>query len=512
MKRFDNLFTLGLTFLLSPLGALAQVAPADQGTINLHDSKAVTRRETARPVRLTVLPNGQSPITMVTLPNATCSLHLEGDTTQSFKLLADEEGIVRFHVGGSAEANLATPFELDCAADGVAQTFPLEVRPNSVPTMDMPAPAAEVRKVRPGAFVQPALTDGEAANLSAEELVTRGYPRRPDSRDSKAHATWLKAVTQPMTLVAPKQVVTPGITHAPACCGVPYTNNWSGFQLEPPVFDTVANCCYNFVTGTWNVPAVTAEVNFLQPWNYSDLWVGLDGLNTNTLITVGPLGSTNVKELVQAGTEQDSQDFLSASKVLIHVTNYYAWTQFLPQDPNGVMVHNFVVQPGDEIICSVWIGPAQSNLPATLLGPYAWFSIHNVTRGEFTLFSESRSYLSDQDGARVPAGTTTGLHETTNVLGLEAEWIMGRPTVNGILPPLANYGQTAIWGANAQLVNALIPANSGPQAIKMVSGFDGLGRPAGNVLSSPAGAKTCPTVLTCTIIPDEVLFTWQSFR
>jgi hypothetical protein len=103
MKRFDNLFTLGLTFLLSPLGALAQVAPADQGTINHRDSNAVARREDARPVRLTVPPKGHAPITMATLPNAVCSLHSKGDTTKSLKLFADEEGIVRFHAGGSGE-------------------------------------------------------------------------------------------------------------------------------------------------------------------------------------------------------------------------------------------------------------------------------------------------------------------------------------------------------------------------------------------------------------------------
>jgi hypothetical protein len=496
MKRFDNLLTLGLTFLLSPLGALAQVVPSDQGNINLRDSNTAVRRATARPVRLTVAPNGQSPIAMATLPNAVCSLHLEGETTRSIKLFADEEGIVRFHAGGSAEANLATQFVLDCAADGATQSFPLELRPNSVPTEDMPAPAQEVRKPRPGAFVQPALTGSEAASLSAEELATRGYPRRPDREDSKARATWLKAVTQPMTFVPAKQVANPEITHGARCCGQPYASNWSGFQLQGP---TNQSSSYALVTGTWNVPAVTGAPN--GPVAYSAFWIGLDGFNTFTPVPTG----LSV-DLVQAGTEQNAQTMNGVT-----ITNYYAWTEFLPQDPFEVVLPNFLVQPGDEIICSVWIGTAQSNLPATLSGQFAWFSIHNVTRSEFTLISESRGYISGATGERVPHG----IFETTNVQGFEAEWIMERPTVNGILPDLADYGKTAMTGAHAQLNNSstLVPADiSTILEIKMVSGFDSLGHPAGNLLSSPAGAKTCPTVLTCTIIPDEVLFTWSQFH
>ncbi|HMC59944.1 MAG TPA: hypothetical protein VKJ01_12190, partial [Candidatus Solibacter sp.] len=213
MKRIDGLSMLGVTFLLTPLGALAQVAPADQGTINGRDGHAMARREAARPVRLTVSPKGQSPIAMTTLPNATCSLHPEGDSTRSINIFADEEGVVHFHAGGSEEANFATAFALDCEADGVAQTFPLEVRPNSVPTLDMPAPVKEVRKLRPGGFVQPALTEFEAAALSDQDLAARGYPRRPDPKDARGHATWLKAVTQPMTFVPARTVANPGVTH-----------------------------------------------------------------------------------------------------------------------------------------------------------------------------------------------------------------------------------------------------------------------------------------------------------
>lgn len=491
MKRFDNLFLLGLTSLLTPLGAFAQVAPADQGTIN-ERSHAVTRRETARPVRLTVSPKGQSPIAMTTLPNATCSLHPEGDATRSIQLNADEEGIVRFHAGGSEEANYATAFALDCEAGGVAQTFPVEVRPNSVPTTDMPAPAKEVRKAKPGSFVQPALTEFEAAALSDEDLAARGYPRRPNPKDAKGHASWLKVVTQPMTFVPPNPVANPGISHAPSCCGTPSTFNWSGFQWESSAANFSSQ--FDWVTGTWLVPAVTGPNN--GPRAYSAFFVGLDGLNTF-------IPGTNQQDLVQAGTEQDALTTNGTT-----VSNYYAWYQFSPHDPFENKLTSFVnVHPGDEMMCAVWIGPAQSSLPPALSGPVAWFVVYNVTQAEYTLISESRTYLL----ATLPG--QPHIFRTINVPGLEAEWIMERPTVNGKLPDLADFGTAEMWGAYARwdTTGFAIPLNGFPSTLVYANGSGtlpitmyGIGKTAAtfDLLASPRATPT-PTVLD---------FDWHAFH
>jgi len=505
MKRYDNLLLLGLTSLLTPLGAFAQVAPADQGTINGRGGHALARRETARPLRLTVSPKGHSPIAMTTLPNAVCSLHPEGDTTQSIKLFADEDGIVHFGAGGSEEANFATAFALDCEADGVAQTFPLEVRPNSVPTTDMPAPAEEVRKVRPGAFVQPALTEFEATALSAEELATRGYPRRPELKDSKGHASWLRAVTQPMTFVPPRPVANPGITHAPTCCNLsPTSPNWSGFQLESPPRPMPSG--YNFVTGTWIVPTVNgmSGLHHLGPKAFSALFVGLDGSNT-----IAP--GTNQTELVQAGTEQDAQ---TTGDITVETCN--AWYEFLPNDPAEIAITNFPVFEGDEIICSVWIGVPDPSQPPSILGPYAVFSFYNVTRGRYTLASENRTYYDASGNVR----------QVINVPGLEAEWIMERPAFPDGFHDLANFGETAIWDAYATidpdnfppsgiLFSPAVYANSSNTLqISMVNA-------AGSTLASPASALIPNTFCAPTngsivsrpcIRPDEVLFTWHGWK
>ncbi|HMC60719.1 MAG TPA: G1 family glutamic endopeptidase, partial [Candidatus Solibacter sp.] len=251
----------------------------------------------------------------------------------------------------------------------------------------------------------------EAAALSDQDLAARGYPRRPDPKDAKGHATWLKAVTQPMTFVPPNPVATPGISHAPSCCGTPTSSNWSGFQWEST---GGFSSQFDYVTGSWLVPHVTGPNN--GPRAYSAMWIGLDGFNTF-------IPGTNQVDLVQAGTEQDA---LTTRGTTISIPPY-AWYQFLPHDPSEIRLTGFNVSAGDQISCSVWIGPAQ-NLPAALSGQFAWFAFFNLSKNEFTIISEPR---------------------TVNVPGLEAEWIMERPTVNGSLPNLADFGTAEMFAATA---------------------------------------------------------------
>src|SRR5471030_247324 len=130
-----------------------------------------------------------------------------------------------------------------------------------------------------------ALTEFEAGALSDKELATRGYPRRPDPKDSKSRASWLRAVTQPMTFVPPKQVADPGVRAATCCATSPFTANWSGVQLQGP---TNRWFSYNFVTGTWDVPAVAHKTNNSQE-SFSVFWIGLDGINTFTMVPDGSL-------------------------------------------------------------------------------------------------------------------------------------------------------------------------------------------------------------------------------
>jgi len=191
----------------------------------------------SEPVRLTVAPNTPSRIAMKTLPKATCTLHAEGDSdaAHSFKVFADDEGMIRFQVSPSAESEQTARFAVDCAADGQSGTFALELRANAVPSYDMPAPATEVRTPKASDVIRPALTKAEALRLSTEELLKRGYPVRPDGKQAPdALATWLKAVTKPSRMVDARQVARPEIRHVKPVTASNYetSSNWSGFELR----------------------------------------------------------------------------------------------------------------------------------------------------------------------------------------------------------------------------------------------------------------------------------------
>jgi hypothetical protein len=411
--------------------------------------------QTNQPLRLTVAPKSPSQILMTTLPNAACVLHAKGaaDSKQSLKLFANEEGSLRFNVVPSAESENAADLEVDCKSAVQAAKFSLQLRPSFSPTADMPTPSAEVVQPNPQAYIRPSLTQADALQLSAAELAGKGYPVRPNEQESpKAFATWMRAVTQPSTYVPAKLVTRLDMTHVrqPVSGGFETLSNWSGYELRGGAGSYVA------VQGMWNVPTVAYEAN---QHVYSAYWIGLDGDGTN--------------DLVQAGTEQEITEinFLGFN---LTFTNYYAWTEFLPQQPTEQVISNFTVNPGDEISCSVSMGG--SFFIPVLSGPDGIFIIDNVTRGEYTSVATPRG--------------------STSVGGSEAEWIMERPTVNNALPDLANYGVAYMWNASAlsaktyNWVNYSAAAN---QQIFMYNGSDLL-----------SGAYY--------LTPSEMFFLWFKFH
>ena len=189
------------------------------------------------------------------------------------------------------------------------------------------------------------------------------------------------------------------------------------------------------MAGEWNVPVVTGEPN---NQTFSSFWVGLDG--------------DGVTDLVQAGTEQDSANYIFPF-VNIMVSIYYAWTEFLPQQATEHVISGLAINPGDLIFTQVWMGNGGS-LP-TLSGAFGIFLIMNLSSG----FSIS------------PIHTPVG---GTRVSGAEAVWIMERPTVAGSLPDLANYGSATMSSAAARKANAGFIAYQGARnkQISMVNGTD----------------------------------------
>ena len=113
------------------------------------------------------------------------------------------------------------------------------------------------------------------------------------------------------------------------------TLNWSGYELRGPAGS------YDWVSAEWNVPPVTGETNTVT---YSSLWVGLDGDGS--------------ADLVQAGTAQANTTIFIPFQGTMSTSTYYAWTEFLPQQPTEQQITNFPIHPGDHMLVQVFIANA----------------------------------------------------------------------------------------------------------------------------------------------------------
>ncbi|WP_334173083.1 G1 family glutamic endopeptidase, partial [Sinomonas sp.] len=143
----------------------------------------------------------------------------------------------------------------------------------------------------------------------------------------------------------------------------------------------------NYAQAEWTVPAVTGNGN--QP-AYSSIWPGIGGMD-----------STN--ELIQDGTEQDAATNGQTS---------FFWFELYPME-NEMEITNLVPNVGDDVATHVhWA---------------------NGT-ADFTLCDYTQSTC------------VTG-SQASPAPGNSAEWIVERPTINGSLPDLANYGQVNITHA-----------------------------------------------------------------
>jgi hypothetical protein len=386
-----------------------------------------------------------------TQPNSACDLHLAGvkDKAHFMRLYANAEGYIRVHMHVKEGTQDDLQLELDCASDGAAMTYPVRVRAGFSPTADMPAPLTSIQAPK-DAQVLPALTDETARQFSDAYLASLGYPPRPDATASPDHySQWLESVSRPMTLVSPHSVAHSGITHqsrSSVSAGGETSNNWSGLEAR------TKSGTYQYVGAQWYIPSLAGYETGKS--TYSAFWVGLDGDGT--------------KDLVQDGTEQDYLDLGGGS----YATHYYAWHQLLPNQKFEQVITGLSVSPGDKIQAAVWIG--DSTGVQDINGSFAWFHINDATTEQYVHF-----YV--------------GLDKTV-FDGSEAEWIMERPTVGGIVPDLANYSSAlmsnAFVGTTTKIIDSGTAANV---TITMYNGSDKLS----TAINSP---------------PNAIVFSWHHFH
>ena len=334
----------------------------------------------------TIVPDVQNSIVLKAQAGASCDLHATGTSdTRSMRFYANGDGYVK--IQASAREGIEGRVQLDCSSSkGQTVSYPLHLVASSTPTSDMPAPQSKVPTPK-GAKIRPALTEAQAQSMTDAQLDKLGYPARPDVMASPDKYTkWLERVSRSMT-VMPTHLVSTNVTATP---GSYTSSNWSGLEAH-----SKNQHQYSAVDASWGVPPLFVASSDGNP-DYSSFWIGLDGDGT--------------KDLVQAGTEQDAQEFLG-----IVFTDYYAWSELLPNQPT----ENFVssVNAGDEMQVEVWIGTG-SGAPNPN-GNLGSFRITDVTQSQEWRFDTALS--------------------GTKYNGTEAEWIMERPTVGGSLPELAAY-------------------------------------------------------------------------
>jgi hypothetical protein len=333
----------------------------------------------------TITPGVENSIVLKTQAGAACDLHATGTSnTLSMRFYANSDGYVQ--IRANAHEGIEGWVQLDCSAKGQNVTYPLHLLASSSPTSHMPAPQSKMPLPK-GSKIRPALSEAQAQSMTDDQLDKLGYPARPDVIASPEQYTkWVERVSKPMTML-PTHLVSTNVTASPGS----YTSgNWSGLEAHSKTTHQ-----YSAIDATWNVPQIPVASSDGNP-DYSSFWVGLDGDGT--------------KDLVQAGTEQDAQEAFG-----ILFTNYYAWSELLPNQPT----ENFVsgVNAGDEMQVEVWIGTG-SGAPNPH-GSLGSFRITDVSQGVEWRFDTAL------DG--------------TKYNGTEAEWIMERPTVGGSLPELAAY-------------------------------------------------------------------------
>ena len=390
-----------------------------------------------------------------TQPGAACDLHPAGasDAAHTMRLYANADGYVRFYVHTTEHSQLDTDVQLDCSAAGRVTIYPLHVRTGAAPTAEMPAPTSSM-PVPKGSRILPALTDEAARQLGDADVISMGYPPRPDASTSpEDYSKWLDLVSRPITLVPPQSVNRSDVSHKTldAQAGPSTSFNWSGYEAQSTPGSYVA------VTGEWLVPPVVLGEPDQITW--SAFWVGLDGH--------GQI------DLVQAGTEQNFFEVPVFSS-LIEFATYYTWTELLPNQPFEQQL-GLALNPLDDVMVTVWVGDSRGAI--TPNGAYAWFYLHNRTQNQ--------------------ASTTNTPLGGTSFSGSQTEWIMERPLVNGALAELSDYAVASMFNAKA------MPSPGGGWTPSFVANLqDTMVTVNGNKQLSIAGAYP----------PFNIIFVWLSFH
>ena len=394
----------------------------------------------------TAMPEVETMLSVRTHPKAVCHLSHDEFKDHRIQLDADDNGIVRFHAKAHKDWK---PIEVHLeytAEDGTPARHTFELRGDTAHNGATLSPNQV--EAPPAGKLRPAL-EGDPMALSNQELLTRGYPPRPDPKHSPSrYARWHRLVSEPFTAVTPRLVPHPEVSFAhphPALASVnaptlplppprshPHpaltlaaptlplppplmrpmfnanSNSWSGAYLNNPINQFCS------IQADWPVPGVFALPG-APLYSAAAEWIGLDNSGT---------------DLYQSGTDSECVYFAPFGWTF---TNYWMWIESLPFAPWAVP--NFTVAPQDSISVDMFVAD-QNGMQWFKDGTWGgltpadnsvWFMLYNNTR--------RLSYW----GTLPTAAVNIGGLKSTPFTGTTAEFIVERPVYNGSQAPLANF-------------------------------------------------------------------------
>ena len=244
---------------------------------------------------------------------------------------------------------------------------------------------------------------------SAADLTKYGFPPRPDHPQHLEHYGRLfDQITDSFHYIEPTFQVNTNIRHGvvPRPDVVIQAGNevnpiWSGGVVFAP-----PEMSFRWIAGQWMVPNVNAP-NENQGY-YAAVWIGIDGD-----------GSPQSPDVCQAGINCD----VSRSGTSVSRTFYPWWEWFQASADTGeVQITNLEVGPGDTV------GVVMFTTGAGSTEAIVFFA--NLTSNIGTSF-----VMEAQPGV--------------SLVGNSAEWVVERPTVDGQISMLADYGEVFFSGCDA---------------------------------------------------------------
>jgi Peptidase A4 family len=357
----------------------------------------------AEPVRATLMVDQPSIVTLSTFPNATCTLAHPDRPDLSIPAYADDHGTVRISVVHTGPQLDTIQLIATCVAeDGRSERIEIALLPNDEPT-DLPqVPLLEEDRWGeiPADLQRVAASGLDPLALSDDKLSDLGYPPRPGVDDQvRDRASWHRLADLPYLPTRGSSIrlehrvsdIRRGILSG-LVDDMDMSDIWCGYVLTGGVPS------FGWVDGFWKVPELLPDD---QQFAETAVWVGIGGNGKGSLI--------------QTGTNSQARRFFGAT-----VSAHYAWHEWYPGGSSRIS--NVPVAPGDEIYARAWFE-----------NPFGKYFLANMTRG-YQAFTQD---------------TAPG----QPFVGESAEWIVERPSENGVPQPLARFDPINIYLAGGGATN-----------------------------------------------------------